>query len=74
MSTLSPGFSCAQSNDEPDRQRRGGNGRRLDRAHPVRDRRQELGGHVEPAGERTLHGAVDALADLESGDAAHPIG
>ena len=55
---------------ESDRQRRGGNGGRLHRAHPVGNRRQQLGRHIEPAGERALHEAVDALADLESGDAA----
>ena len=55
---------------EPDRQRRSGNGRRIHRTHPVRHRRQQLGRHIEPAGERALHEAEDALADLESGDAA----
>src|SRR5271163_4250202 len=49
---------------EPNRERRGRNGRGGNRAHPVRDRRQELGRHVESAGESTLHGAVDPLTDL----------
>ena len=55
---------------ESSRERRSGNGRRRDRAQPVGHRRQQLRRHIEPAGERALHEAVDALADLESGDAA----
>ncbi len=53
---------------EPDSQRGGRDGGCLDRAHPVGNRRQQLDRHVEPTGERALHEAVDALADLESGD------
>ena len=59
---------------ESDRQRRSGNGGRAHRTHPVGNRRQQLGRHVEPAGERALHEAVDALTDLESGDATTQLG
>ena len=59
---------------EPDRERRRGNGGRLYRAHSVWNRRQQLGRHVEPAGERALHEAVDALTDFESGSATTQLG
>ena len=41
---------------------------------PSGNRRQELNRHVEPAGERTLHGTVDPLPDLESGHAVAQLG
>ena len=59
---------------ESGRECRSGNGGRRNRAHPVGHRRQQLGRHIEPAGECALHEAVDALADLESGDAATQLG
>lgn len=68
ISTLSPGLSFAQSNDSRTVSAAAGIVAAFHRADPVRDRCQELGRHVEPAGERTLHGAVDPLAHLDSGD------
>ncbi len=59
---------------EPGGQRSSGNCCRIDRAHPVGNRRQQLGRHIEPTGERALHEAIDALADLESGHAVTQLG
>ena len=59
---------------EPDRQRSCGNGGRRHRAQPVGHRRQQLGRHIDPAGECALHEAEDALADLESGDVGTQLG
>ncbi|SHT76128.1 Uncharacterised protein [Mycobacteroides abscessus subsp. abscessus] len=50
------------------RERGSGNRGGLDPTDPVRNRRQELSRHVEAAAEGALHGAVDPLAHLHSGD------
>lgn len=64
------GFELRPVEGQARRQRRGRDGGGLHRAHAVRDRGQQLGRHVEPAGESALHEPVDALADLEVGDTA----
>jgi hypothetical protein len=59
---------------QPGRQCPSGYGRRSDSADPVRQRRQELSGHIDPGGEPALHETEDALADLESRDAVAQLG
>ena len=54
---------------ESGRECRSGNGGRRNRAQPVGQRRHYVNRHIEPGGERAVHEAIDALADLESGDA-----
>ena len=68
MSTLSPGLSCAQSNDNRTVSAAAGMVAASTALTPSGIGARNWRGHVEPAGERALHGAEDALTDLESGD------
>ncbi len=66
MSTLSPGLSCAQSNDNRTVNAAAGMVAASTALTPSRDRREEWRGHVENGWRMRLHGAVDALTHFDS--------